>query len=911
MNKTIIISIAVSLVFLCSNAFATQTTLFQQQAHEQVQAQPKNQTGVFGYGPIQPECQRWQGYETRTNDFAMPTQVDPSVIAPKSVASETVAPTLELVLTPTVDQKPLVEQTVDLPQETTQAKTTPTKRTKKANLQLDLRVMLDSFRGVYAQSEWPSRDETESVLPLLPLVSPREELKTQNAESRLVADAEQQEKPAVLSTEPVQELVRELVKPAAPSVSNESTADMSVTPFETQTLEGLAESFQVDEVLEPAATRSQTAEAKQSPLKGETFATPAIPESKVELTQTLERPATSLSRSVEANLNASNSSPITKVKESAALTSGVATAVKTQPAKPVVSRKTATQKKTRAAGGWWAWLPALLLPLLGWIGWKLFGGRREKAKPATSVVIAEEKLIAKQQKPVSLATGTSPTTISSTGVATEMSIVEAEVASEQVVELEPSDITMVGEHAASSCETGAVALVASSHRETQNLNDSNFVTVKQPSPSFETHTAKKIEVKKESTQAIEQRPAIAEIKRVSSTVESSKCAKTSVETASNKPASSGTGSYATTLGSEVDVTAKKSSTETKTATCLTPAGDSCDGQRGVDSSTGKHCDTFTQIKGIDRDTQQALYNAGYTRFGDLQTASAADLQRVFSGTGREFKSSDFENWSRQATLVSGEQKASTGAAQAKTKVKTQATANVSISPKASDSTNNVDDLTKIRGIGPATAKLLQKSGITSFRDLSEAGTGRLQELLSNAGSRFKMIDPSQWTEQSLYALKGDWNGLATWQAANANVSTREETDLTAKATSQSTARSNTAVGSQSSSKSGRPDDLTRIHGIGPATQRVLRANGINRFEQLAEMNSAQVESLFEEFPSRFQLLDTSTWAAQAQALVTRCADQMPGLELESGMLDEIDSISNLATTSASVSKPEVRVKTRS
>jgi predicted flap endonuclease-1-like 5' DNA nuclease len=74
-----------------------------------------------------------------------------------------------------------------------------------------------------------------------------------------------------------------------------------------------------------------------------------------------------------------------------------------------------------------------------------------------------------------------------------------------------------------------------------------------------------------------------------------------------------------------------------------------------------------------------------------------------------------------------------------------------------------DDLTKIEGIGPKIAELLNKGGIVSFDDLAKSKKGTLSEILEAAGSRYAMHDPKTWAQQAKLAASGKWEQLATLQ----------------------------------------------------------------------------------------------------------------------------------------------------
>lgn len=72
-----------------------------------------------------------------------------------------------------------------------------------------------------------------------------------------------------------------------------------------------------------------------------------------------------------------------------------------------------------------------------------------------------------------------------------------------------------------------------------------------------------------------------------------------------------------------------------------------------------------------------------------------------------------------------------------------------------------DDLTRIEGIGPKIARLLQKAGMVSFTQLASTEAEDLQKILAKA--KLKYIDPTTWPEQATLAAAGDWKALETLQ----------------------------------------------------------------------------------------------------------------------------------------------------
>lgn len=74
-----------------------------------------------------------------------------------------------------------------------------------------------------------------------------------------------------------------------------------------------------------------------------------------------------------------------------------------------------------------------------------------------------------------------------------------------------------------------------------------------------------------------------------------------------------------------------------------------------------------------------------------------------------------------------------------------------------------DDLTRIEGIGPAIAKLLEQEGIQNFKDLSKATIKKLKGTLDAAGSKFAMHDPKSWPKQAKLAAAEKWEELKALQ----------------------------------------------------------------------------------------------------------------------------------------------------
>jgi len=143
-----------------------------------------------------------------------------------------------------------------------------------------------------------------------------------------------------------------------------------------------------------------------------------------------------------------------------------------------------------------------------------------------------------------------------------------------------------------------------------------------------------------------------------------------------------------------------------------------------------------------------------------------------------------------------------------------------------------DDLTQIEGIGPAIARLLASSGILGFEALASAKPGELQRILEQAGDKFRMHDASTWPEQARLAAAGQWDKLAQLQ--------------------------DELVGGR------RIDDLTRIEGIGPQIESLLRKAGIDSYAALAGTTVERLSEILQEAGERFRVHDPASWPEQAR-----------------------------------------------
>ncbi len=68
----------------------------------------------------------------------------------------------------------------------------------------------------------------------------------------------------------------------------------------------------------------------------------------------------------------------------------------------------------------------------------------------------------------------------------------------------------------------------------------------------------------------------------------------------------------------------------------------------------------------------------------------------------------------------------------------------------------LDDLTVVEGIGPKIAGLCKEIGVSTWLGLSGTSIERLQEMLDDAGPRYRVHSPSTWPQQARLLAEGNW-----------------------------------------------------------------------------------------------------------------------------------------------------------
>jgi len=167
------------------------------------------------------------------------------------------------------------------------------------------------------------------------------------------------------------------------------------------------------------------------------------------------------------------------------------------------------------------------------------------------------------------------------------------------------------------------------------------------------------------------------------------------------------------------------------------------------------------------------------------------------------------------------------------------------------------NLKVIEGIGSKIESILNKTGFLNWKDLANADLDRLQEIMHDAGPRYRIHDPSTWQKQARLCMAKDWQGLINFQQKLfADKTNQEDIDVLTK------------IEKLVAKKLGYLDidrnDLKIIEGIGPKIENLLNIGQIKSWEDLAEAPIERLEKILEDGGERFKLAIPTTWPIQAK-----------------------------------------------
>jgi DNA-directed RNA polymerase subunit beta' len=248
-------------------------------------------------------------------------------------------------------------------------------------------------------------------------------------------------------------------------------------------------------------------------------------------------------------------------------------------------------------------------------------------------------------------------------------------------------------------------------------------------------------------------------------------------------------------------------------------------------------DDLTRIEGIGPAIAKHLNDAGIFTFAELAGTDPARIRSILDNVGG-YGAHDTTTWPDQSQMAARGEWDQLKEWQTRLDGGRVTAGDAPV--VAQTAPVEVDDLTRIEGIGPGIAGHLNAAGITSYSQLASAGSVRVREILDAAGG-YGAHDATTWCDQAQLAAVGAWTQLQDWQ------------DRLVGGRPAESAPAPVATGA---------DDLTKIEGIGPKIAEHLATAGITTFAQLTQASAAELKDFL--VAGGFDSQDPATWADQAQ-----------------------------------------------
>lgn len=186
--------------------------------------------------------------------------------------------------------------------------------------------------------------------------------------------------------------------------------------------------------------------------------------------------------------------------------------------------------------------------------------------------------------------------------------------------------------------------------------------------------------------------------------------------------------------------------------------------------SGLKADNLQIVEGIGPKMESVLKENGVSNHSDLAKQTPDSLLTILSKYGDKYKIIDPSTWAQQAGYAANEdfdgmidlQKKLDGGKDNAVGLSDSKLEKYLIKTGALKAFKQ-DDLKAIEGIGPATEKLLHENGIKTWRELANTEATAIKTILTAAGSRFALGDPTTWPKQAEMAADGKFDELREYQ----------------------------------------------------------------------------------------------------------------------------------------------------
>lgn len=207
----------------------------------------------------------------------------------------------------------------------------------------------------------------------------------------------------------------------------------------------------------------------------------------------------------------------------------------------------------------------------------------------------------------------------------------------------------------------------------------------------------------------------------------------------------------------------------------TGSGTSGGGTDGAESKSNPYAKlksgNLQIVEGVGPKMESVLHENGVKSWSDLAGKSEGDLRDILNKYGDKYRIIDPSSWSAQGSkaaagdwdgLISLQKSLDGGKGN---------TGNNSTDSKLEKlmmkmgllKRYKLDDLKAVEGVGPKISELLKNGGIHTWRELANTDVARIQSILDDAGSRYKLADPGTWPKQAELAADGKWDELKEYQ----------------------------------------------------------------------------------------------------------------------------------------------------
>lgn len=167
-------------------------------------------------------------------------------------------------------------------------------------------------------------------------------------------------------------------------------------------------------------------------------------------------------------------------------------------------------------------------------------------------------------------------------------------------------------------------------------------------------------------------------------------------------------------------------------------------------------DDLTQLVGVGPKASAALATAGITTYAALAEANEPQVRHALHAADMA-PPANVGSWPMQASYAAKGDWQGLMKYNKRSSEPSHSAASRSKPAKAAAP----DDLTQLNGIGPRISSILSDGGVTTYAELEHTDPSDLRKIISQSGA----LPPSSldtWPTQASYAVRGDWQGLASY-----------------------------------------------------------------------------------------------------------------------------------------------------